>query len=183
MINFINLTLLVQWAPKGPIRTFTSLGGLNSDDNRKINFLDIKPIVRYNNADVDKVEILADNRNKLGVYRWINNENGKTYVGSSVNLTRRFTNYYSTGYLLRESKSNNSVIYRALLKYGYANFSLEILEYCETPCVIFWEQYYMGLLGPEYNILSIAGSNLGFKHSEETRARFFFKKTFWGNSA
>jgi hypothetical protein len=118
-------------------RTFTSLGRLNSEDNRKINFLDIKPIVRYNNADVDKVEILADNRNKLGVYRWINNENGKTYVGSSVNLTRRFTNYYSIGYLLRESKSNNSVIYRALLKYGYANFSLEILEYCETPCVIF----------------------------------------------
>lgn len=50
-------------------RTFTSLGRLNSEDNRKINFLDIKPIVRYNNADVDKVEILADNRNKLGVYR------------------------------------------------------------------------------------------------------------------
>jgi len=93
-----------------------------------------------------------------------------------VNLTRRFTNYYSIGYLLRESKSNNSVIYRALLKYGYANFSLEILEYCETPCVIFWEQYYMGLLEPEYNILSIAGSNLGFKHSEETRARFFLRK-------
>lgn len=34
----------------------------------------------------------------------------------------------------------------------------------------------MGLLEPEYNILSIAGSNLGFKHSEETRARFFLRK-------
>lgn len=28
--------------------------------------LDINPIVKYDNADIDKVKIFADNRNKLG---------------------------------------------------------------------------------------------------------------------
>jgi hypothetical protein len=32
------------------------------------------------------------------------------------------------------------------------------------------EQYYLDLLKPEYNILKVAGSSLGFKHSEESRA-------------
>jgi hypothetical protein len=30
------------------------------------------------------------------------------------------------------------------------------------------EQYYIGLLYPEYNILKTAGSMLGFKHSDKT---------------
>jgi hypothetical protein len=42
----------------------------------------IKPHVKYVNADQDKVNIFADNRNKTGIYRWINNINGNTYVGS-----------------------------------------------------------------------------------------------------
>jgi group I intron endonuclease len=63
-------------------------------------------------------------------------------------------------------------ISRALLKYGYANFSLEILEYCNNKSeVVLREQYYIDLLKPEYNILPTAGSLLGFKHSEETIAK------------
>ena len=34
------------------------------------------------------------------------------------------------------------------------------------------ELYYLDLLQPEYNILKIAGSSLGFKHSESTIAKF-----------
>jgi group I intron endonuclease len=156
--------------------SFASCCKLNSKDNCNINFIEIKPIIKYANADEDKIKIFADNRNKAGVYRWVNNKNVNTYVGSSVSLTRRFTNYYSIGYLLRESKSNNSYMYRALLKYGYSNFSLEILEYCERENCIERENYYLDLLKPEYNILSVAGSNLGFKHSEETKAKFFLRK-------
>jgi hypothetical protein len=55
-----------------------------------------------------------------------------------------------------------------LLKYGYANFSLEILEYCEPTKCIEREQYYMDLFKPEYNILKTAGSLSGYKHLEET---------------
>lgn len=70
-------------------RTFTSCCKLNSNDNRKIHFLDIKPVVKYENANVNKAKILADNRNKSGVYRWINKKNGKTYVGSSIDIRKR----------------------------------------------------------------------------------------------
>jgi group I intron endonuclease len=64
------------------------------------------------------------------------------------------------------------MIYRSLLKNSYSKFSLEILEYCHAEKCIEREQYYLNLLTPEYNILKQAGSSLGFKHSEETIAKF-----------
>ena len=45
--------------------------------------------VGYSDADINKVQILADNRKKVGVYLWINNENGNKYIGSSVSLSVR----------------------------------------------------------------------------------------------
>ena len=62
-------------------------------------------------------------------------------------------------------------IYKALIKHGYSNFSLEIIEYCEPSLAVSREQYYLDLLKPEYNVLQIAGSSLGFKHSDETIAK------------
>ena len=62
-------------------------------------------------------------------------------------------------------------INKALLKDGYSSFSLYILEYCDEKNLIQREQYYLDLLQPEYNILKIAGSLLGYSHSEETRAK------------
>jgi NUMOD1 domain len=61
---------------------------------------------------------------------------------------------------------STSIIARALLKYGYSNFQLEILEYCEPSNCIEREQYYIDLFKPEYNILKKASSPLGYKHSE-----------------
>jgi hypothetical protein len=43
---------------------------------------------------------------------------------------------------------------------------LEILEYCPISTVLAREQFYIDKLNPEYNILKVAGSNLGYKHSE-----------------
>jgi group I intron endonuclease len=60
------------------------------------------------------------------------------------------------------------VINKALNKYKHSDFRLEILEYCDTSAVLSREQYYINLLKPKYNILLIAGSSLGFKHSEKT---------------
>ena len=42
---------------------------------------------------------------------------------------------------------------------------------CEINILIEREQYYLDLLKPEYNILKIAGSMLGFKHSEATKIK------------
>ena len=67
-------------------------------------------------------------------------------------------------------------INKALLKYGYSGFQLEILEYCKPSDVILREQYYIDLLVPEYNILKIAGSSLGFKHSDVAKAKISLAK-------
>jgi len=70
------------------------------------------------------------------------------------------------------------MIYKALVKYGYSSFKLEILENCEPNILIEREQYYLDLLNPEYNILKKAGSLLGFRHSEASRELMSF---VWGS--
>lgn len=131
-------------------------------------FLDFP--IKYANADTQKLEILKDNKGRSGtyIYMWINTINGKRYVGSSVNLGKRLTSYYNFDFLNRPQ--HKMPIYKALLKYGYSQFKLEILEYCDPSKLIEREQYYIDLLKPEYNVLKIAGSSYGAKHSEETKA-------------
>lgn len=129
--------------------------------------LGFKPAVLYPSADLNKAEIIKENRGKAGVYRWVNIINNKTYIGSSSNLSERFLDYYQARVLLK----SKTPIHSALLKYGYSNFKLEILEYCEREQVISREQHYFDTLKPEYNVLKIAGSGLGFRHSPETIAR------------
>ena len=121
----------------------------------------------YSNADIDKTRIFTENRNMSGVYRWINNNNGKSYVGSSSNLSVRFYTYYSLRYL---AKSNRPVD-RALLKHGFSFFTLEILEHCDLNVLLSREQYYLDLLKPEYNIAETAGSTLGYKHTDQSIAK------------
>jgi hypothetical protein len=68
------------------------------------------------------------------------------------------------------------VICKALLKEGYSGFRLEILEYIsrgkkfDKNLLLEREQHYLDTLKPEYNILKIAGSSLGYKASEKTKA-------------
>jgi len=124
----------------------------------------------YKNADLDKAQIIQENKGKSGVYRWVNLVNGKSYIGSSVNLALRLRNYFNFSFISNKRRGK-SLINEALLKYGYSYFSLEILEFCESSEAILREQYYLDLLKPEYNILKNAGSSLGRKHSEETKAR------------
>lgn len=123
----------------------------------------LAPFLVYSNADTEKATIVKNNLGKSGVYSWVNKESGTRYVGSSVNLGRRLVNYYDLKHLMK----NNMSIYKALLKYGHSKFTLEILEYCDRNCVIEREQYYMDFFKPKYNILKIAGSPLGYKHTPE----------------
>lgn len=77
--------------------------------------------------------------------------------------------YFGISFLKREITKGNSIISSSLLKHGYANFSLEILEYCDPIDAVKREQYYLDLIKPEYNILKTAGSSFGF--SLETKAK------------
>jgi len=106
----------------------------------------------YINVVNSKPKIYKDNRNKSGIYRWTNLINKESYIGRSDNLTKRFYYYFSIATLKRKVELGNSKIYNALLKYGYEQFSLDILEYCDDSESKEREQYYIDLLNPEYNI-------------------------------
>lgn len=130
---------------------------------------------------LNKYKILSVNKGKSGVYRWVNKINNESYVGSSINLTNRLRKYYNINYLKYKIAIDNSRIYRALLKYGYSSFTLEILEYCNNESLKIREQYYLDLLKPEYNICKTAGSMLGFKHSLKTIEKFKGRDTGTGH--
>lgn len=82
-------------------------------------------------------------------------------------LNDRFRRYFNHSYL-SSNKRGASLICKALLKYGYVGFRLEILEYCPSSIVLTREQFFLDKLNPEYNILKRAESNLGYKHSEDS---------------
>lgn len=129
------------------------------------------PIITYMNLSKNKSIILKENRRKSGIYRWNNLITGKSYIGSSIDLGHRFSQYYSLAHL---KQKESSIIYRAILKHGYTKFSLDILEYCESSLCVSREQYYIDHLKPEYNICTIAGSRLGTKQSEEAKFKIGF---------
>ena len=117
-----------------------------------------------------KNNILSENKNKSGIYSWKNLINDKQYIGSAIDFSKRLEKYYSTAYMEDVLNRSNSHIYRALLKNGYSNFSLTILEYCEPEQCLEREKYYIDL-GAEYNIVKdpTLPPMSGRTHSEETK--------------
>lgn len=150
------------------IRSFSSTAFVFNNLNGSPDYL---PVKLYENVDKDKLLIVRDNKAKAGVYRILNLVNGKSYVGSSSNIARRFREYLSINYLESQLEKGRSNICTALLKHGYSSFQLEILEYCTSDKAIEREQYFLDKLKPEYNILTTAGSSLGRPHTEEAKAK------------
>lgn len=132
--------------------------------------LSFVPVKVYKNMLTDKDSILNDYNNQSGIYLIHNLVNGKQYVGSAINLKRRLYSYYSPSKLIDNRHISNSI-----LKYGHNNFTISILELVEKNDnikvdLLNKEQYYIDLLKPVLNINPTAGSSLGFKHSDETKA-------------
>lgn len=138
----------------------------------KKNDLKLKPIITYDNLLQNKLLLYGENRNKSGIYRWVNIITNENYIGSTNNLTNRLKVYFSKKSIENRLLKYNSPLYKGLLKYGYSKFKLEILEYCNKESLLKREQYYLDLTNPEYNILKTAGSPKGFKHSAETLLKF-----------
>lgn len=126
-----------------------------------------KNMTIYIDMESDKKIILAENKGKPGIYMITNKLTKDFYIGQSKNLYNRFLNYFNRGYL---NRSPNSIVGRAIIKYGYSNFSLTILEYCDKADLTAREQHYFDTLDPVYNILKIAGGYaVDFTHTEETK--------------
>jgi group I intron endonuclease len=142
-----------------------------NNTNNNGNFL---PIKIYYNVETNKSLILSDNKGRAAIYMWTNILSGKRYVGSSVDLLNRLKLYFSVVSL---NRNKSMYINNALLNHGYSAFTLSILEYIDISnlsleqtrkLILEREQYYLDTLMPEYNILAVAGSFLGYKHTPET---------------
>jgi group I intron endonuclease len=131
-------------------------------------------IKAYSNSESEVSNIMLDNKDLAGIYYWYNNINGKQYVGSGDNLSRRLSSYYYTSRLL----NLDNLINRAILKYGHCNFSLVILEVLGSTNevsnndLLLQEQYYIDL----YNTMMPNGYNMrpsdrtkGFNHTDTSK--------------
>lgn len=110
---------------------------------------------------------------EAGVYLISNNVNGKCYVGSTIHLDQRRREHFSR---LANNKHINAHLQNAYNKYGREAFDFEILETIDIDDnikdkLLKREQFWIDNLKPEYNVLLVAGSNLGYHHTEETKKK------------
>lgn len=103
-----------------------------------------------------------------GIYKITNILNNHCYVGSAVNINRRFITHR---YRLNDQTHHSSYFQNAWNKYGSEAFIYEILLYCSKSDLIFYEQRAIDTYKPEYNMCPTAGSSLGRKLTEEHKAK------------
>jgi len=109
---------------------------------------------------------------KSGIYKITNNINHRFYIGSSINIYKRWGEHKRT---LRKNIHDNDFLQKSWNKYGEDHFKFEIIELIiDKTELIIREQFYLDLIKPfnkniTYNICKIAGNMLGFKHSEKTK--------------
>jgi group I intron endonuclease len=106
---------------------------------------------------------------EAGIYQILNKINGKRYIGSAVDVRRRWRLHCSE---LHRHIHCNPHLQAAWELYGRKNFAFSVLEYVpDVERLLEREQHYLDLLSPEYNIALVAGSQLGLVRSEEARQR------------
>lgn len=130
----------------------------------------VNPVKSYDNFKGERLSLLKENRGKAGVYCLVNLINGNMYIGSSITLSSRFSNYLNNAYL-KQPKNANMPLIRALFKYGQHNFAVLIVEYVDPNFVNIRETHWITTLSPYYNVLKQGYSSLGYKHSEATKKR------------
>jgi group I intron endonuclease len=107
-----------------------------------------------------------------GIYQITNIETGKFYVGSSMNLRKRWNGHVSQ---LQRGKHPNVHLQRAWDIDGAEAFEFTVLEYVEDIANLLpLEQHWMDRLDAAlhgYNFCTRAGSRLGTKQSEEAKRK------------
>ena len=108
-----------------------------------------------------------------GIYEIVNLVTGKRYIGSAVNIDKRWSTHKSD---LRSNKHHCKYLQHSFNKYGENSFKFNILYEC-TPIkdiLLFYEQLWIDFEGYDnlYNESLLAGSVMsGRKHSEETKRK------------
>jgi len=112
---------------------------------RKINInSSIIPVKSYPNFNTFKQETLLESEGKAGIYRLVNNINGKSYIGSAVDLSKRLNEHF-------QGNKSNIILQKALKKYGLSSSPEGFLEYCSKDKItlVGREQYDFGTTGSE----------------------------------
>lgn len=101
-----------------------------------------------------------------GIYQIRCLENGRVYIGSSINLKRRRNSHFSQ---LRRNVHYCFHLQRAFNKYGEESFVFEIVEECQVKLLIEKEQFWIDKIPQRmrFNTRKIAESNFGSKMSKE----------------
>ena len=108
---------------------------------------------------------------KCGIYVITNLLNNKKYVGSSCNLTKRWSQHQ---YFLRKGNHGNPYFQLAWDKYGSDAFGFEVVEYCPKTDLLIREHWWIEHLqcfrrDIGYNMCRFPrASRLGCKASPET---------------
>lgn len=112
-----------------------------------------------------------------GIYRILNTQNGKCYIGSAKNHIRRLKQHRNA---LDQNKHNNKKLQRAWLKYGESAFVFELVELVgDVSKLLVREQHWIDAeSGADhgYNINPTAGSCLGRTLSDETKRKIREKR-------
>ncbi len=99
---------------------------------------------------------------KSGIYAFINLINGKQYIGSAINIYRRFLDHMV-------GRQSNVNLQRAFNKYGKDNFKFVVYVYAPyvIPYITKLETLYISYFpfGMLYNISPSGGSMFGYKHN------------------
>jgi plasmid stability protein len=103
-----------------------------------------------------------------GVYSIHSCVNGRSYIGSSVDVMHRWQCHRKE---LRNGVHGNTHLQRAWDKYSESAFEFTVLEECSRELLLEREQHYIDSCSDRYNLLPTAGSPLGATLSEETKAK------------
>lgn len=104
-----------------------------------------------------------------GIYAIWRSGSEQCYVGSSHNITHRWTSHLSE---LRHNKHHSARLQNSWNKYGEQAFCFAVLECCEPDRLFEREQYFVDALRPEFNMSLVADCPWrGQSPSAETRAK------------
>lgn len=103
-----------------------------------------------------------------GIYQITNVKNGRTYVGSAVNVSKRWREHLRQ---LEEGKHHSRFMQRCWNKHGGECFVFRVLVACQKEHLIMYEQLAIDSIQPKYNSAPKAGSQLGLKMSDEAKVK------------
>ena len=116
-----------------------------------------------------------------GIYRILNKINGNCYIGSSLNVEKRYKHHLST---LRHNSSRCSILQKAFNKYGEDNFEFQVILCCKPEYRLYYEQQLIRELNSQYNVFTnVSDSPLRqFTFTEQSKLKMSIEEKNYQNS-